>query len=189
MSKERRQRIVLGVLVAILAAMIWRGLAGSGVGGGGDRAGALQRDSRGRGSAPLTAEKIVQVRVKDLEQKPGQFSPGRDPFRFAPPPQPQQAPAPPPPPPRQAAPPPQPVAPPVPPAPRPPAVDFRYLGSFGPEDRRLAVFSDVKDIYNVFEGGVVKDKFVVKKIGYESADIGFVDFPDAPPQRLAVGGR
>ena len=44
------------------------------------------------------------------------------------------------------------------------------------------------DIYNVKLGGTIKDKFVVRQIGYESADIGFVDFPNAPLKRLPVGG-
>jgi hypothetical protein len=50
------------------------------------------------------------------------------------------------------------------------------------------VFSDQQEIYNAHEGDVIKGRFVVVKIGYESADIGFVGFPDEPAQRLAVGG-
>ena len=50
------------------------------------------------------------------------------------------------------------------------------------------MFSDGKEIFNAFEGGVLKGNFVVDKIGYESADLKFVGFPDAPAKRLAVGG-
>jgi hypothetical protein len=76
----------------------------------------------------------------------------------------------------------------TPPKPVPPPVDVVYLGSFGSEKRRLAVFSDGKAIFNVLEGGVLNQKFVVVRIGFDSVEVGFVGFPDAPPERLAVGG-
>ena len=53
---------------------------------------------------------------------------------------------------------------------------------------RLAVFSDGQEIFNVPEGDVLKEKFVVVKIGLESADLGFVGFPDTPAKRLEIGG-
>jgi hypothetical protein len=121
---------------------------------------------------------------------------GRDPFRFGPPP-----PPPPPPPPsreelerrrreeeerlrrlaeeRAAA-----------LVPRPPEVDFVYLGSFGPSSRRVAVFSsgEGEKLVNALAGDVLEGKFIVDRIGYESVDIKFVGFPDAPAKRLAIGG-
>lgn len=75
-----------------------------------------------------------------------------------------------------------------PPVPRPPAIDVVYLGSFGSGRKRLAVFTDGNEIFNVPEGDVLKDKFVVVKIGMESADLGFVGFPEAPAERLEIGG-
>jgi hypothetical protein len=72
--------------------------------------------------------------------------------------------------------------------PRPPEPSFQFLGSFGPEEKRVAVFSDQTEIFNVLEGDVFKEAFVVRKIGYESADIGWVDFPNEPARRLAAGG-
>ena len=63
-----------------------------------------------------------------------------------------------------------------------------FLGSFGSGRMRLAVFTDGSEIFNVPEGDVLKDKFVVVKIGMESADLGFVGFPDAPAKRLEIGG-
>ena len=72
--------------------------------------------------------------------------------------------------------------------PRPPAIEFVYLGSFGLPGREIAVFSDGKEILNAFAGDVLRQEFVVRSIGYESADIGFVNFPDEPAKRLAVGG-
>ena len=54
--------------------------------------------------------------------------------------------------------------------------------------REIAVFSDGKEILNAFAGDVLHQEFVVRSIGFESADIGFVNFPDEPAKRLAVGG-
>ncbi len=187
MSERRRQLALLAVLVVILAWVGWGAL----VGDGGDARRAVRAVAALGGSraahdaAPL---EVVGLRISDLERKPGEFSPGRDPFRFAAVPQPQrQQPPPPqrrPPRPKQAA--PQQTA--SQPVRRPPPINFVFLGSFGPEQRKIAVFSDKNDIFNVLEGGVLKDAFVVRKIGYESADVGFVEFPDAAPQRLAAGG-
>lgn len=71
--------------------------------------------------------------------------------------------------------------------PRPPEVTLSYLGSFGPDGRRIAVFtaSDGRSVINALEGDVIEGKFVVVKIGFESVDLGFVGFPDAAPRRLA----
>ena len=70
----------------------------------------------------------------------------------------------------------------------PPPVDVAFLGSFGPDRGRIAVFTDGTDLYNARIGDVVKAHFVVEAIGYESADLKFVNFPDAPAQRLEAGG-
>jgi hypothetical protein len=77
--------------------------------------------------------------------------------------------------------------PPPPPKPQPPDFGLRYLGSFGPDHRRIAVFSDGKEIYNALVGDVLAGQFVVHDIGYESVAIAFVDFPDEPPRRFAIG--
>jgi hypothetical protein len=71
--------------------------------------------------------------------------------------------------------------------PKPPQFTFKYLGSFGSKSRRLAAFSDGKTIINAREGEVILSKFRVAKIGYESVDIKYVEFPDVPALRLAVG--
>ncbi|MEP7011933.1 MAG: hypothetical protein ABJC13_16535 [Acidobacteriota bacterium] len=71
--------------------------------------------------------------------------------------------------------------------PKPPKFTFKYLGSFGPKNRPLAAFSDGKTILNVREGDVILSKFRVAKIGYESVDIKYLEFPDEPALRLAVG--
>lgn len=73
--------------------------------------------------------------------------------------------------------------------PKPPPLDLLFLGSFGPEGRRVAVLADRgrDNIWTVTVGQTVASKFVVAEIGYESVALGFVGFPDVPPQRLAIG--
>jgi hypothetical protein len=188
MSSRNRQLLLLVVLIAAFAWLIGRQLVPA---LSGDSGSSLRRPTAGRqtdGEASGSTE-IVELRLAALEHKPAAYRPGRDPFRFA-------AQRPPPPPPKpdpaaarrvvqtertpsQAQPPAQ---------PQPPAVEFVFLGSFGVPGREIAVFSDGKEILNAFAGDVLQQEFLVRSIGYESADIGFVNFPDAPAKRLAVGG-
>lgn len=144
------------------------------------------------GDFEAVAPKLTSLRLADLELKPGEYHPGRDPFRFAaaaPPPPPPQAPAakPPPRPANRPQPQPRPAAQKGPPAAQPPPVDVKYLGSFGPASGKIAVFGDGTDIYNVRKGGILKEHFLVESINYESADLKFVNFPKLPPTRLAAG--
>ena len=69
-------------------------------------------------------------------------------------------------------------------------VNVTYLGSFGPESKRVAVFADEsgQNLYNARTGDVLEGKFIVYRIGYESVDLKFVGFPDEPARRLAIGG-
>lgn len=63
------------------------------------------------------------------------------------------------------------------------------LGIFGPEDRRIAVLTDGEGWFqNALEQEVVRDKFIVHKIGYESVDFKFVGFPGTAPERVEIGG-
>ena len=155
--------------------------------------------SFGKGTRKAAAElpqEIVTLRSAEPEGQPRALAVGRDPFRFGPVP-----PPPPPPPPtkaelaemrrqeelrreaqeraaREAM------------IPRPPPVSVVYLGSFGTDKARIAVFADDKgeNLYNVRVGEIVEGKFIVDRIGYESVDIKFVGFPDEPAKRLPIGG-
>ena len=188
MPNADRQKMLLAVLVmvAMIAGgrYLWPRIGSGGVG----------PSPSGDGAADLgRLASVAELKLSELEATPGHFQLGRDPFRFA-------AAKPPPPPPRQQA--PRPVRQrqqaPKPSRqqarqaasrkPTPPPVDVKYLGSFGPQERPIGVFSDGADLYNVREGGVLKQHFVVDSIGFESVDIKFVNFPDAPAKRLAVGG-
>ena len=122
---------------------------------------------------------------------------GRNIFRYGPPPAPETPPPPPGPTPeeiqrrreqqqrRLAA--QQNARPATPPKAVPPSIDFKFLGSFGPEGRLLAVFSNGEEILDVFEGEVFLEKFIVRKIGMESVTIGFVGFEDEQVEVIEVG--
>jgi hypothetical protein len=210
---EGRTKLLLGALAFVALFGVWTWI---GPGSGGEEAapgavrGAYDEDTApvnlplpGAGRAASTkppAEHVEELRVAALTVRPREYTPGRDPWRYVDPPPPPKPP--PPPPPSQAvldarraaeeaaarlreqmlreqqieaA------------KPKPPPFTMSYLGNFGPPNRRLAVFSDGKTIYNAREGEVLAGKFIVAEIGYESVDIRFVGFPDWPPQRLAVG--
>ena len=183
-----RQKTLLAVLAAVLlllgARTLWPRLAGIDDGGGVARFSLSGPDER------PAIPRLTELRLSDLELKPGEYHPGRDPFRFAakPPPPAPPPPAPQPAPPVQVAQPPPRPQPAQPPAPTPPPVDVTYLGSFGPSNGKIAVFADGTDIYNVRKGDILKQHFLVESINYESADLKFVNFPTLPPTRLAAGG-
>lgn len=188
MSGRNRQLVLLVVLIVAFALLLKRQL-GQGLGGAIGPAG--QRPATAAGVIGTGGEvEIAELRLEALEHKPATYQPGRDPFRFAPKPEPPPPPRPKPAerPPRQRKRPAERPAEQAPPAPQPPPVEFTYLGSFGLPGREIAVFSDGNEILNAFAGDVLQGQFVVRSIGYESADIGYVDFPDAPAKRLAVGG-
>ena len=188
MTPKGRQTFLLVVLGLIFVIAIWRVVPaswkGSSTGQGGRRAGGSRK-------APAEVE-VLELRLADLDRETGEYRPGRDPFRYeqAPPARPERE-----------------IAPPAltrareeeqivtaapevlePPKPKPPPVDVVYLGSFGPDDHKIAVFSDNDTIYNAGVGDVVGERFILVQIGFESVDLKFVGFPDEPAERLSVGG-
>lgn len=195
-----RTKVLLGILAALLLLSGWFFLAAdsdSSPAGGTGVPGAIRRTAAPEAKKPV--DYVEELRVADLAGQARSFTPGRDPFRFFEPP------PPPPPKPRQptqaeldrarqeqerlereraaqaaaqaaeAA------------KPKPAPFTLSYLGSFGPPEKRLAVFTDGKTIYNTRQGDVISGQFIVAHIGYESVDIQFVGFPEWPAQRLAVG--
>ena len=198
MSDKRRQQILLVLLLVVLIAVVWWRLGPRLVDGRDGRSGApgvaFARSSKPETREPLP--EVVDLRLDDLQAASNDLARGRDPFNASRP---------------EPAPPPEPdpsqtalqqamerarlaaaaeeVSTRVAAArPTPPPVDVVFLGSFGPDRNRFAVFSDGNEIFNAGEGDVLKDKFVVMRIGFESADLGFVGFPEAPAQRLEIGG-
>jgi hypothetical protein len=193
MSSRQRQLLLLVGLIVTFTVLIGRQLVPALGSAGLEPVAGTSVSSRPVGTADGPLE-IAELRLDALEHKPAVYKPGRDPFRFAPrrqraaaAPKPDQAAE------RRAArqeqaPRQRPATANQPPRPKPPAVNFVFLGSFGVPGREIAVFSDGQEILNAFAGDVLKLEFVVRRIGYESADIGFVNFPDEPAKRLAVGG-
>lgn len=197
MSKGKRQRVLLLLLlVALLGTVWWRfGSRLIDAGGAGDgRPATMGSSSRSGNTETAELPEVVELRLDDLQAVSGDLEQGRDPFNESRP---------------------EPVAPSPDPSqtalreamerarleqeaevaelvaravPRPPSVDVVFLGSFGSDSNRWAVFTDGNEIFNVGEGDVLKQKFVVVRIGFESADLGFVGFPEAPAQRLEIGG-
>lgn len=197
----RVKAMLVGLAAVAAVAVMWMQLSSSGGSAGpGPVARAGGRRVAGRTAGGAT--QVVDLRVDALTQKPATHEIGRDPFDYGP-----EPPPPPPPPPsaeelaaqraaeiaaaeaqkraaeeaerqRQWK-----LA-----HPDPPPIDVTYLGSFGSASRRVAVFSNGKEIVNAREGDTVNGKFIVHKIGFESVDLRFVGFPDTPPQRLAIGG-
>lgn len=180
-------------LLAILGFVVVLGVLSRG-GGSDGRGGAVAPGrpaasrAHGRGTAKEPVDHVVELEPVEPQDVPTKYEPGRDPFRFyepppPPPPPPKPVPAP------KPEPPPPPPVPTGPPKPQPPPLDLTYLGSFGPADHPIAVFSGGDDIYNARAGDVIDGKFQVVRIGYESADLAFVGFPDVPAQRLPVGKK
>ena len=205
MSKDQRQKVLLGVLLVLMLVAVWRQFgpritAGSGSSESGNRS---QAAERGTVRSVVDSPGVVELQLEDLEKVAGRFRPGRDPFRFgesrtleaeptededdeaareaeraaaaqealrrAMEAQRRQ----------EAAASGRPVL---------PDFDLKFLGSFGSRQKRLAVFSDGAEIFNALEGGVLKGHFVIRQIGLESVDVGYLDYPDEPAIRLAAGG-
>ena len=65
--------------------------------------------------------------------------------------------------------------------PRPPAFPYRVLGRVGP----FAVLTRDGEITNVKAGDTIGGEFVLRSIGAESVEIGFVHFPDV--KKIPIG--
>lgn len=207
MKLSQRERRLLAILGLFAAVLLVRGVFILAKPGATPAETAVAESPRAGSPAPRfgrgTRQKVAQIpdeiaelRLEDLVVQPRDLTVGRDPFRYGPPP-------PPPPPPgpsaedlermrreaeearrraeaaaREAA------------IPRPPPVTIVYLGSFGPAERKVAVFTGESGdkLYNALVGDVLEGKFIVDRIGFESVDLKFVGFPNEPAKRLAIGG-
>lgn len=77
--------------------------------------------------------------------------------------------------------------PPPPPKPVPPEFTYKYIGTFGSAANPIASFSSSGEIVNVRVGETFGGKFILRSIGIESIDIGFVGFPPDERRRIPVG--
>lgn len=77
--------------------------------------------------------------------------------------------------------------PPPPPEPQPPAFPYKYIGTFGRASNPIATFARDGEIVNARVGDIIENKFILRSVGMESVEIGFVGFPRDKTQRIAMG--
>ncbi len=75
----------------------------------------------------------------------------------------------------------------VPPPPVPPQFGFKFIGTFGPVNNPIATFVRDNEIVNVRVGETFDGKFILRGIGIESAEIGYVGFPPETTTRVPIG--
>ena len=202
---SRRQAILFAVLAVVLLSAVVRWGPGGGAAAppvasasarpkpGGDQTGEeAPASARGRRTVAkeVNPDDVPLLEARDFETgKPRTSAPdtGRDLFGLSEPTKrPQPAPTPAPPAPGDVRfvgplPPPPPT-----PTPKPPDVAFKFLGTFGPKDHPIAVVQQGDQVLNVRSGDTLFGKFILKKVGYESIDVGFVGFPESETRRLGI---
>jgi hypothetical protein len=201
LGTRRQLYLLLALAVFLVAVVRWRSRPSTPdpVSGGITRPASPEDDRpagppRARVADPkkVSPEEVPIVTTKDLEPLHGQHSaaPGRNIFDQRPPtpvPPPTATPAPPPPPAPGSAmfigplPPPPPT-----PTPAPPDISFKFIGTFGPKDRPVAVLVLGDQIVNARAGDVVFDRFILRRVGYESVDVGFVGFRPTETRRIGI---
>lgn len=77
--------------------------------------------------------------------------------------------------------------PPPPPAPVPPQFTYKYIGTFGAVSNPIATFSGNGQIINVRVNETFAGKFILRSIGIESVEIGYVGFPADLKTRVPLG--
>jgi hypothetical protein len=154
---------------------------------------ALARTSTaGRTStAAVPAPGVGIIHMEWLDGQTGSYNSERNLFAYKEPPPPPPPPVPkhpvivqPPPPPPLPV---QPVQPQPPPVPQPPPFPYHYIGTFGTPANPIATFSGDGKIINVRTGDTIDGKFILRGIGIESVEIGFVGFPPEQKTRIAIG--
>jgi hypothetical protein len=138
-----------------------------------------------RGVMP-NAPGVGMIHKEWLEPQSGSYRSERNLFAYKEPP----PPPPPPPPPMPKPVPVQPVVPQPPPppaAPVPPQFPYHYIGTFGTANNPIATFSGNGGIVNVRVGETVDGKFILRSIGIESVEIGYIGFPADVKTRIPIG--
>jgi hypothetical protein len=77
--------------------------------------------------------------------------------------------------------------PPPPPPPVPPTFGYKFIGTFGRAQNPIATFAREGEVINARIGDVIEGKFILRRIGIESAEIGFVGFAPDVTQRVPLG--
>ena len=135
----------------------------------------------------VAAPGVGKVHMEWLEAQSGSYKSERNLFAY------KEPPPPPPPQPRVVAtpvvvqPPPPPPQPPQPEAPVPPSFPYHFIGTFGMSSNPIATFSGNGQIVNARAGETIDGKFVLRGIGIESVEIGYVGFPPNLTKRIPLG--
>ena len=145
--------------------------------------------TQGGRTATAAAPGVGIIHTEWLESQSGSYRSERNLFAYRQPP--------PPPPPKQPKvvfipppapqPPPEPMPPSVPQPPPPPQFPYHYIGTFGTAENPIATFSGDGKIVNVHAGEIIDGKFILRGIGIESVEIGYVGFPPEQKTRIAIG--
>lgn len=139
-------------------------------------------------TATAPAPGVGVIHTEWLESPSGSYRSERNLFAY------REPPPPPPPkpkvvfiPPPAPQPPPVPQPPPEPQPPPPPQFPYHYIGTFGTAENPIATFSGDGKIMNVHAGEIIDGKFILRGIGIESVEIGYVGFPPEQKTRIAIG--
>jgi hypothetical protein len=166
MASSRRQQIALGVLLAVLALVVYWQMRPQTAVPASAPSNTRAARSPGRG-APAT--EVPDVRLEDLQKeraKGGEAT--RNIFGFKPPPPPPRPVAQPAPP-RDTLPAPPPVA------PGPPPIPLQLIGIVTDEKGKLAALTDDRGVYPAREGDTIEGRYRVVTIGDESVVIEHID--------------
>lgn len=68
----------------------------------------------------------------------------------------------------------------------PPEISFKFIGTFGPKEASIAVLTKGGEVVNAHEGEVVFGQFILRKINYESIDVGFVGREPKDTRRVGL---
>ncbi|MEA2163673.1 MAG: hypothetical protein QOK37_1800 [Thermoanaerobaculia bacterium] len=74
-----------------------------------------------------------------------------------------------------------------PPDPVPPQFTYKYIGTFGTAANPIATFTGNGEIINVRVNETFAGKFILRSIGIESVEIGYVGFPTDKKDRVPLG--
>jgi len=151
----------------------------------------VSRPRTGREEKKVSPDEVPIFTTKELNSPQSRSAPGgRNIFDFRVPtpiPPPTPTPAPPPPPvcgdPRFEGPCPPPPPTPTPP---PPEISFKFMGTLGVRESPIAVLSQAGEVINAREGDVVFSRFILRKINYESIDVGFVGRDPKDTRRVGL---
>lgn len=173
MGTERRQQILLGALLLVLAIVAYRVWARTSV--------EPASSSNAKAAAPRSAHAAPpavtapDVHLRELEdEKPKPASGERNLFRFRPK-------APPPPPPRAVGPEqsvnptPAPTGPPPPPPPAPIALKFIGILESSGQPEKIAILSDGRSVFHGREGDIIEGRYRIVRIGVESIEMAHLD--------------